>query len=183
MVSLKRILLVLFNTMISVQIFLLIFVAVVNANVRGEQKTTSCCESKDINPDEFVTFTAISLDGTDLTNNPIKYDIIVTNVGKAYSSTSGLFYAPITGISSISFSIMGQPNNSIHTNLYHNGKQIIRIYTKGDNRHEVASQTVYLKLVKRDEVLVQGTAGSNLWATERYNQFSGALVRSGDFTN
>ncbi|XP_071174576.1 complement C1q tumor necrosis factor-related protein 3-like [Mytilus edulis] len=169
--------------MISVQIFLLIFVAVVNANVCEEQKTTSCCESKDTIKDEFVAFTAITTNGNALTNNPIKYDIIVTNVGKAYSSTSGIFHAPITGIYSISFSIMGQPNNSIYGNLYHNGMQIIRIYTKGDNRHEVASQTVYLKLVKRDEVWIQGTAGMKLWTSERYNQFSGALVRSGDFAN
>ncbi|XP_071174577.1 complement C1q tumor necrosis factor-related protein 3-like [Mytilus edulis] len=146
-----------------------------------------CCEaSRDLNDkpqDEFVAFTAITTNGNALTNDPIKYDNIVTNVGKAYSSTSGIFRAPIIGVYSISFSLMGHNTNSIWARLYHNGKEIVRLYTKGETRHEVTSHTVYLKLVKGDEVWVQGTAGKKLWAVEPYNQFSGALVRSGDFTS
>ncbi|CAC5421294.1 unnamed protein product [Mytilus coruscus] len=152
-------------------------------NQRQTDDISAKHDRTDINPDEFVAFTAISSNGNQLTNNPIKYDIIVTNVGKAYSSTTGIFHTPTTGIYSISVSLMGHHHNAIHANLYHNGEQVVRLYTAGNSRHEVASQTVYLKLVKRDEVWVQGTAGMKLWATERYNQFSGALVRSGDFTN
>ncbi|XP_063443096.1 complement C1q tumor necrosis factor-related protein 3-like [Mytilus trossulus] len=146
-----------------------------------------CCEvSRNLNDkpqDEFVAFTALTTNKNALTNDPIKYDNIVTNIGKAYSSTSGIFRAPITGIYSISFSLMGYHTDAIYANLYHNGKEIIRLYTRGGNRHEVTSHTVFLKLVKGDEVWVQGTAGKKLWASEPYNQFSGALIRSGDFAS
>ncbi|CAC5396661.1 unnamed protein product [Mytilus coruscus] len=156
----------------------------VNADVCGVSKTTSCCcESQDETRDEFVAFTAITTNGNTLTSDPIKYDNIVTNVGKAYSSTSGIFRAPTNGIYSISFSLMGHHTDTVWANLYHNGNQIVRLYTRGENRHEVTSHTVYLKLVKGDEVWVQGTAGKKLWASEPYNQFSGALIRNGDFTS
>lgn len=135
----------------------------------------------DKSKDEFVAFTALTTNGNALTNDPIKYDNIVTNIGKAYSSTSGIFRAPITGTYSISFSLMGHHTNTIWANLYHNGKQIVRLYTKAGNRLEVTSHTVFLTLVKSDEVWVQGTAGRKLYAIEPYNQFSGALIRNGDF--
>nr|CBX41736.1 putative C1q domain containing protein MgC1q87 [Mytilus galloprovincialis] len=170
--------------MISVQVCLLVVIALVNADVCEVSKTTSCrCETQGTIIDEFVAFTAIATNGNALTNDPIKYDNIVTNAGKAYSSTSGIFRAPANGVYSISFSLMGHNTNTIWARLYHNGKEIVRLYTKGETRHEVTSQTVYLKLVKGDEVWVQGTSGKKLWAVEPYNQFSGSLIRSGDFTS
>ncbi|CAG2227913.1 C1QL [Mytilus edulis] len=172
------------NTMISVQFYLLIVVAVINADVCEVSKTSSCCrESQDKIQDEFVAFTAITTNANAMTNDPIKYDNIVTNVGKAYSSTSGIFRAPINGLYSFSFSLMGFHTDTVYVNLYRNGQQVIRLYTRGGGLHEVTSHTIYLKLEKGHEVWVQGTAGKKLWASEPYNQFSGALVRTGDFTD
>ncbi|CAG2227914.1 C1QL [Mytilus edulis] len=144
-----------------------------------------CCDaSRDLSnnvKEETVAFTAITTYRKALTKGPIIYDRIVTNVGKAYSARSGIFRAPVPGVYSFFFSLMGLHSNHIYMYLYKNHVEVTRLYIGGKGRHEVSSNTVYLTLKKGDEVYTKGTEGEKLYADEPYNLFSGVLIKAGNF--
>lgn len=130
---------------------------------------------------EFVAFTASTTYKDPLPNGPIQYDNVVTRIGTAYDPTTGIFTAHVPGLYSFSVSLMGLYTNTVYAMLYKNGVSPVRLYTRGQGTHEVASNTVYFKLSKGDRVWVQGTAGKKLYASEPFNVFSGALIKSGVF--
>ncbi|XP_071174579.1 complement C1q tumor necrosis factor-related protein 3-like [Mytilus edulis] len=172
----------------SVGVLFFIFISFVFANARGCEGTElngSCCRAScdSINKveEEYAAFTAITTNGDALPNGPIIYDKVVTNVGKAYSARSGIFHAPVPGVYSFTFSLMGFHSNTVYMYLYKNNAEVTRLYTNGGGRHEVASNTVYLSLKKGDEVYTKGTEGKKLYAAEPYNLFSGVLIKKGNF--
>lgn len=130
---------------------------------------------------EFVAFTASTTYKDPLPNGPIQYDNVVARIGTAYDPTTGIFTAHVPGLYSFSVSLMGLYTDTVYAMLYKNGVSPVRLYTRGQSTHEVASNTVYFKLSKGDRVWVQGTAGKKLYASEPFNVFSGALIKSGLF--
>nr|CBX41723.1 putative C1q domain containing protein MgC1q74 [Mytilus galloprovincialis] len=140
-----------------------------------------CCDINNNIKEKFVAFTAITTNGGRLSYGPIIYDKVVTNVGKAYSAWTGIFHAPVPGVYSFTFSLMGLYSNHIYMFLYKNHVEVTRLYTAGAGRHEVSSNPVYLALKKGDKVYTKGTAWKKLYAAEPYNLFSGVLIKKGNF--
>ncbi|CAC5396667.1 C1QL [Mytilus coruscus] len=168
----------------SVRVLFFIFITFTFAHARdceGTKLNGCCCDLNNNVKEESVAFTAITTNGDALPNGPIIYDKVVTNVGKAYSARSGIFHAPVPGVYSFSFSLMGLHSNPFYMFLYKNNAEITRLYTAGGGRHEVSSNTVYLTLKKGDEVYTKGTEGKKLYASEPYNMFSGVLIKIGSF--
>ncbi|CAC5399484.1 unnamed protein product [Mytilus coruscus] len=111
----------------------------------------------------------------------IRYDTTLTNTGNAYDSTSGIFEVPVSGIYSLSASLMGDPHNGIHLQLVQNGKELVRLWTGGGDSYELASHTINVKLAKHDRIWVQNIHQASVYASEKYNIFSGVLLFEGQF--
>ena len=127
----------------------------------------------------MVAFTAtlskeISLGRTEV----IKYDNVITNVGKAYTPSTGIFLVPLSGIYTLSVSMMGDPTNAIHLQLERNGNELVRLYTGGAGSYELASHTINVELTRGDRVWVQrwkDAVGRKLNGGP-YNNFSAAFL-------
>ncbi|VDI04871.1 complement C1q tumor necrosis factor-related protein 3-like [Mytilus galloprovincialis] len=168
----------------SVRVLLFIFITFAFVHARdceSNELNVNCCKISHNVEDEYAAFTAITTNGDALPNGPIIYDKVITNVGQAYSSRSGIFHAPVPGVYSFSFSLMGLHSNTVYMYLYKNNAEVTRLYTAGGGKHEVASNTVHLSLEKGDEVYTKGTEGKKLYASEPYNLFSGVLIKKINF--
>lgn len=127
----------------------------------------------------MVAFTAILSKGISIgSKQVIRYDKIITNVGKAYTPLTGIFLVPLSGIYTLSVSMMGHHQNGIHLQLVRNGNELVRLWTGGVNSHELASQTINVKLTRGDRVWVQrlDNTGANIYGGEPFNIFSAALL-------
>lgn len=128
-----------------------------------------------------TAFTALSTFTSGLPNGPIPFDKVIANVGNSYNPSTGIFTAPVSGLYSISVSIMGLHGNSIHVKIRKNGQELARLWTHGGGRGEVASHTLNLPLKHGDQMWASGTPGRKIYAKEPYNVFSGMLIASGKF--
>lgn len=74
--------------------------------------------------------------------------------------------------------MMGDPSNHIHLLLVLNSNELVRLYTAGNGRYELSSQTINVLLSKNDKVWVQRRkgSGSKIYGGERFNVFSGILL-------
>lgn len=127
----------------------------------------------------MVAFTAILSKGISLgSKQVIRYDKTITNFGKAYTPSTGIFLVPLSGIYTLSVSMMGHHQNAIHLQLVRNGNELVRLWTRGANRHELASQTINVELTRGDRVWVQrkDNTGTNIYGDEPFNIFSAALL-------
>jgi hypothetical protein len=126
----------------------------------------------------MVAFTAILSKGISLgSNEVIKYDKVITNVGKAYTPSTGIFLVPLSGIYTVSVSMMGHPTNKIHLQLERNGSELVRLYTGGAGSYELVSHTINVELTRGDRVRVQRwkNTGQKLYGSY-YNVFSAAFL-------
>ena len=127
----------------------------------------------------MVAFTAILSKDLSLgSKQVIRYDNVITNVGKAYTPSTGIFLVPLSGIYTLSVSMMGHPDNGVHLQLVRNGSELVRLWTGGGGSYELASHTINVELTRGDRIWVQrrdGT-GANVYGTQTYNIFSAALL-------
>nr|CBX41702.1 putative C1q domain containing protein MgC1q53 [Mytilus galloprovincialis] len=136
---------------------------------------------KENTPEHPTAFTALSTFSSGLPNGPILFDKVIANVGNSYNPSTGKFTAPVSGLYSISVSIMGLHGNSIHVAIRKNGQELARLWTHGGGRGEVASHTLNLPLKRGDQMWASGSPGKKIYAREPYNVFSGILIASGKF--
>lgn len=98
---------------------------------------------------------------------------VFTNVGKAYSSTSGCFTAPLKGVYAFRFTVRGNMMEGVTmgAQLLHNGKAIVynlRTSSTSLNHFEYLSSAVILELNVRDEVhSVPPGRRANLWQSQQ----------------
>ncbi|XP_063058637.1 complement C1q-like protein 4 [Engraulis encrasicolus] len=102
-----------------------------------------------------------------------------TNVGNAYSSTTGFFTAPVRGVYYFRFTVVDKLNGHWMAGwLFKNGQFVIRLY-EWDTDGEVTnvSSGVALELEEGDTVNMVLPAGFRLWDNkDNRNTFSGFLI-------
>lgn len=110
----------------------------------------------------------------------VRYDHVVTNLGGAYRSTTGIFTAPFRGLYSFSYSLMSYPSNEVHLEMVKNGKRVSKVYS-APNTYPQSSQTLYLILNRGDTICIENSSSDKkamLYEdTGGYNTFSGTLIR------
>lgn len=109
----------------------------------------------------------------------IKFSNVFTNVGDAYSPTTGFFTAPVKGVYYFRFTICGQTNQgSMGVQLFHNGKSIIyNLQTRYNEFFEYLSNAVILELNVGDELhLVLPEDTSVFDNVNNHSTFSGFLL-------
>lgn len=106
-------------------------------------------------------------------NQRIVFDNIVTNIGSAYSGTTGVFTAPNDGIYYFIATVMSHLGQHIETEVVVNGQTMVKMYSF-DKDHEQGTSGVVLQLQTSDEVWVQHlkTQGENVYG-DQWSTFSG----------
>ena len=138
----------------------------------------------------MVAFTAVLARGSiDLgPHQTLIYDKILLNVGGGYKIRSGHFEAPVSGIYSVSVTLLAQWTNRVELDLIKNGVVQVRLVTQNGDRSEMSSQTIVLALGRNDSVWVRRgqetknlNRGGKIYGLQPYNSFSVSLLARGKY--
>ncbi|KAK3104977.1 hypothetical protein FSP39_014499, partial [Pinctada imbricata] len=108
-------------------------------------------------------------------NKKIVYDKVITNIGGAYNSNTGIFTCPSPGTYVFTWSTMSiSSSRACYAYIYHNGNQLLESYSVEANGgyYEVASNTIVLTLTVGDHVWIQTATGTHCYGYP-YTAFSG----------
>ncbi|XP_034077609.1 complement C1q-like protein 2 [Gymnodraco acuticeps] len=109
----------------------------------------------------------------------LKYSKVFTNIGQAYSPTTGIFTAPVRGVYYFRFNVW-ENRSLVHTSveLHHNDQMKMRLYDYNDSTGYVsASNGMVLQLERGDVVCIVLTCDHGVY-DDSYNRmiFSGFLL-------
>ncbi|XP_052678082.1 complement C1q-like protein 4 [Crassostrea angulata] len=125
-----------------------------------------------------VAFTALLSKDTNIASlGIVKYDKVLTNVGRAYRPSTGIFTAPYKGIYTISCSLMSHPSNSVHLDIMKNGKMQTVLFA-ASGTYPQTGITLHLLLNKEDKIWIQNENRriAKLDISGKHNLFSGSLI-------
>ncbi|KAI9529091.1 hypothetical protein NQZ68_013398 [Dissostichus eleginoides] len=112
------------------------------------------------------------------TDTTLKYIKVFTNIGQAYSPTTGIFTAPVRGVYYFRFNIWETHSAYTGVELFHNYKRKIKIHGYNDGTGYITtSNAVVLQLEKGDVVYILLPANVSVY-DDSYNRiiFSGFLL-------
>ncbi|TNN21465.1 Complement C1q-like protein 3 [Liparis tanakae] len=98
------------------------------------------------------------------------YRRVITNIGSAYSSSSGVYY--------FTFSYHAGGEHRVGLHLYKNNELLVAchdhpsLYDTADN----GGNAVFVQLQQGDQVFVRLAANTHIWADDAHTTFSGCLV-------
>lgn len=137
-----------------------------------------------------VAFTAaiapLSLDHVN-SQEIIRFETTITDIGGAYNNKSGVFVVPISGIYLITSAICDHwaadqvaihGDVNVHGEIVHNSKIVGRIYARAeDGRRDQGSTTVIISASEGDQVFVRHVDTNNVAISGLlYTSFSGVLL-------
>ncbi|XP_037614172.1 caprin-2-like isoform X1 [Sebastes umbrosus] len=112
------------------------------------------------------------------TDTTLIYRTVITNIGNAYSPSTGIFVAPVAGVYYFTIFYHASGENYAHLLLYKNNN--VTVWT---NDHKSSFDTadnggnaVFLQLQRGDQVFVRMAANTTVWGTDYDTTFSGFLV-------
>ena len=106
----------------------------------------------------------------------IKFDVVMTNIGGHYSSSTGYFVAPVEGTYFFLATTFSCHNKYVETYLNRNGEYLVSMHADGDDGHETGSIGIVLELIQGDYVYVihNGNQGGCIYG--EFSNFSGFLI-------
>lgn len=107
------------------------------------------------------------------------YDRVVTNVGNAYSPSTGIFVAPTDGIYQFNWYTLSNPQVMSHAGLFVNGVIKARQASNnngGTNQFITADSSIALLLNKGDEVYIMDVVGYTANLRSQWTAFGGVLI-------
>lgn len=110
----------------------------------------------------------------------IKFDDVITNIGNAYSQTTGIFHCPISGLYLFSLNILTDTAGNLSVDIVQNGKRIARPYTisaASTGEHASASDTVVVHAKIGDEIYVNHMDGHSVYL-DNMSLFTGVLLKA-----
>lgn len=111
-------------------------------------------------------------------NQSIPFDRVLTNIGNAYHSTSGIFIAPVTGIYVLSLTMLSFGDAQASYRLLMNGSVVVPIYHQpATGGYDSASATVVLQLAQGDDVRVANNIVNNHVHGNNLSFFAGFLLQ------
>ncbi|KAK3568706.1 hypothetical protein QTP86_013885 [Hemibagrus guttatus] len=112
------------------------------------------------------------------TGEILKFQKVFTNIGQAYSPTTGKFTAPVKGVYYFGFSAFANGQSRMGVHLRKNGEQVVATYDYNSNHKDVnGANRAVLMLEKGDEVYIELWSGLQIF--DSYNSvstFSGFLI-------
>nr|XP_033962445.1 complement C1q-like protein 2 [Pseudochaenichthys georgianus] len=119
--------------------------------------------------------TAIGPFNTDTT---LIYRTVITNIGGAYSPSTGVFVAPVAGVYYFTIFFHAGGKHAALLRLYKNNELVVVTY---DHRctsdgADNGGNAVFLQLVQGDQVYVRLGVNTHVWGSDYPTTFSGFLV-------
>ncbi|VDI80410.1 Hypothetical predicted protein [Mytilus galloprovincialis] len=113
-------------------------------------------------------------------HQPVEYDKVLTNEGKAFDKRHGHFIAPVKGLYILSATIINIEKKEMHMEMVKNGVQLVAFYADPDD-YSMGSQTVVVTLEANDMVWMRHCRkkkASSIYGKpdQPINTFSGALL-------
>ncbi|XP_078018762.1 uncharacterized protein LOC117264847 [Epinephelus lanceolatus] len=108
----------------------------------------------------------------------LKFSKVFTNIGQAYSPTTGIFTAPVRGVYNFRFTVWNNRTTAwMGAYLYHNEKRMTYSFDLNDNRFVSVSNALILQLEKGDVVYMALPSGHGVF-DDSHNRtiFSGFLL-------
>ncbi|KAK3105598.1 hypothetical protein FSP39_001435 [Pinctada imbricata] len=126
----------------------------------------------------YFLFCLVSKPNVTLGNSEaVKFDQVIENIGGGYNPATGKFTAPVSGIYSISVSIMSEPTNEMHLGIMRNDVRLSVVYSN-KGTYPQATNTLNFSMKKGDTAWVQRITGRVLHAPANmpYNVFTAVLI-------
>ncbi|XP_034053534.1 complement C1q-like protein 3 [Gymnodraco acuticeps] len=112
------------------------------------------------------------------TNTTFIYRTAITNIGDAYSPSTGVFVAPVAGV--YYFTIFFHAGGKYATLLWlYKNNELVVMTQEHPSTFDTADNggnAVFLQLVQGDQVYVQLGANTHVWGGDYHTTFSGFLV-------
>ncbi|XP_062601232.1 complement C1q subcomponent subunit B-like [Saccostrea cucullata] len=124
-----------------------------------------------------VAFTATLTRVTHLAyHQAVKYDRVLSNIGRAYHPWTGHFTVPMDGVYLISCTAMSETNMAAYVQIIKN-RQVMSTLHSSAGTYPQSSQTLVLRLRKNDRVWVRGMFHNQILNdNSSYNVFTGVLL-------
>ncbi|XP_059207734.1 complement C1q-like protein 2 isoform X2 [Centropristis striata] len=108
----------------------------------------------------------------------LKYNKVFTNIGSAYSPSTGVFTAPVRGVYYFQFTLCGNHTGLMGVYVYKNNQRIMyNVEWKEETLYKYFTNSVVLELVKGDKInLVLPSTYSLFDDGDNHSTFSGALL-------
>ncbi|KAF7700911.1 hypothetical protein HF521_002076 [Silurus meridionalis] len=107
----------------------------------------------------------------------LSFTNVLTNVGNAYSSHTGIFKAPVRGVYHFSVSVFGNSDTYVEAYLMKNVQRIFGLSESPKGSNMSISRAINLLLEKGDEIYLRLRAGCQIYDDgQTYNTFSGFLL-------
>ncbi|XP_051256976.1 complement C1q tumor necrosis factor-related protein 3-like [Dicentrarchus labrax] len=112
------------------------------------------------------------------TDTTLVFKAVKTNIGNAYSPSTGIFAAPVPGIYYFTFFYHAAGSQEVFLTLMKNNEDVVRT---ADHRtsHDGADNggnAVFLQLKQGDQVYLRLRANAHVWGMQYLTTFSGFLV-------
>ena len=112
-------------------------------------------------------------------NETVVFDRVRTNIGSAYSSTTGIFITPSNGVYGFTWTLMTNPGKHYDTILVVGGGWVqVNGANSGDDGkcYESSTNTIILQLRRGQQVWIRKHGDSGNLLRSHYSTFSGWLI-------
>ncbi|XP_059207005.1 complement C1q-like protein 2 [Centropristis striata] len=108
----------------------------------------------------------------------LKYSKVFTNIGDAYSPSTGFFTAPVRGVYYFQFTLCGYQKEWMGIYVFKNNQKImVNVKDKEVTGLEYLTNSVVLELMAGDEIHLVLPGGLSLYdSTNNHSTFSGSLL-------
>ncbi|XP_034146156.1 complement C1q-like protein 2, partial [Esox lucius] len=113
------------------------------------------------------------------TDTTLVYKQVITNIGNAYSPSTGVFKAPVSGTYYFRFTAFSLTNNHRRVSLYKGGQLVVTVtdVQSDQDGEDSSSNGVTLQLEKGEEVYTQLKAQHHVYDDGAYHTtFTGFLI-------
>ncbi|GAA6222704.1 cerebellin-1-like isoform X2 [Lates japonicus] len=112
------------------------------------------------------------------TNTTLIYRRVITNIGDAYSQSTGIFTAPVAGVYYFNIFYHAGRAHASALYLYKNSQLMVMTgHHQSDNDNpDNGGNAVFLQLQRGDQVYVHLAANAYIWGSDYHTTFNGFLV-------
>ncbi|XP_074518292.1 complement C1q tumor necrosis factor-related protein 6-like [Halichoeres trimaculatus] len=112
------------------------------------------------------------------TDTTLIYRKVITNIGNAYNTATGIFAAPRAGVYYFNFFVHAGGEQRVFLHLMKNNEVIVDIHDHQTNQDTAdnGGKAVFLQLQQGDQVYVRMVANTHVWGGDYGTTFSGMWV-------